>query len=73
MSKQDVFRKMESYTEGQKADRRRLYQERDDIHLRAFKDPDSRGDQRANPDFSSEDWSLGNQLEHGARLTPHRR
>lgn len=33
---------------------------------------DGTTDTRYNPAYDHEDWALGNQLEHGARLTPHR-
>lgn len=29
-------------------------------------------DRRHNPAVADEDWTLSHQLEHGARLTPHR-
>lgn len=67
MSNQEVFRRMESYTERNK----QLFQERDDIHASAFRDPDSLGDCRRNPAARDEAWALDNQLAHGPRLAPH--
>lgn len=54
-----------------RAEERRLLNERDDIHGRAFRDPDSGGDRRANPPLADEDTRLLDQLTHGVRLTPH--
>jgi hypothetical protein len=44
----------------------------DDINGGAVSMNSETEDRRYNPDTFDEDWSLDNQLTHGARLTPHR-
>lgn len=52
---------------------RALLRERDEIHGSAPTSQMTGGyDGRANPDTIDEDWALGNQLEFGPRVEPHR-